>query len=118
MDDTWIDCRERCVVHSQPLEHARAKGIDHHVGYHHEIVEQLPPGIRLEVDDDALLVAIEREKQRAYAAIRRHRRNAAEVALGGFDLDDFRPEVRKHLRAVSAGDNLAELQYAHAFEGI
>ena len=65
-----------------------------------------------------LLVAIEGKEEAAGTPVRRDRWVAPEIALRGLDLDDLSSEIGEHLRAVGAGDDLAELQNPNALQGI
>src|SRR5450756_773542 len=116
LDDTRIDAVQRRIIDCEAFEHARAKVVDHDIGYFYQLVEQLAPGRILEVEYDALFVAVERQKQAAPPFVGSNRRISAEIALGGLHLDHLGAKVGQHLAAVGAGDDLAELQYPDALK--
>ena len=73
------------------------------------------PVLRLEVDDDRALPAVERDEVAADAGRDRHH---VPVAVAGrrLDLDDVGAEVGEEHAAERAGDVLRVLDDAHAFE--
>ena len=79
------------------------------------------PSSRLEVEDDAALVAIEREEGRIAVAGRLHggaAHAAGEIAREGWlDLDHVCTEVAKLHGAERAGHDLREVEDANPVEG-
>ena len=106
------------IVDPQALKHARPKIVHDDVGNLDQVMEDIPPRLGLEIDDNASLVSIEREKKSACAAVRSDRWITAQIALRRFHLDHLGAHVRQQLAAVSAGNDLAQLQYADAVKRI
>src|SRR5450830_1504045 len=62
LDDAWVDAAQGRVVDLQAFEHAGPKIVDHDVADFHQVVKDTAPGLGLEIDDDALLIAVEGEE--------------------------------------------------------
>src|SRR5207245_7591978 len=77
--------------------------------------------IALEVDGDALLVAVEVDEEARLAGVRHVSRKRAQaprvVARGRLDLDDLRAEVSEQLRAIGARYPLRQVDNPDAFQG-
>ena len=69
-----------------------------------------------EVEHDAALVAVERHERHALATHMR-RQVTAQVAAGGFDLDDIGAHVSEGHSASRAGDHLGEVDDLETFQG-
>src|SRR5262245_32583140 len=84
-----------------PFERARAKVLDEDVGVRDEPIEHGAPVRMLEVERDALLVAIDAQVVRALALDeRRSPRSRVVAAFGMLDLDYARTHVGREHRAV------------------
>ena len=68
-DDAGVDRAERRVVDAEPLRHAGAEVVHDDVGPGRELVKEGAPFRPLEVDADALLVAVEREEVGTHALV-------------------------------------------------
>ena len=64
VDDLRVDLAQRLVADAEPVEHARAEGLEHDVGVAHQAQQHLAAGLRLEVEPDRALAAVQREEQR------------------------------------------------------
>jgi hypothetical protein len=98
VDEPGVDLPQRLVAGAEPVHHARAEGLEQHVGVADEPQEHVAPLLGLQVDADRALVAVEREEQRrgggAVGALVERRRPADVVAHPGvLDLDDVGAEV-------------------------
>src|SRR3954454_3250869 len=104
---------------AEPVHDARAEVLDQDVGAVHELAEDLLALVRLHVEGEAPLVAVEhREVQRV------HVRQIAQLAAGHvaaaglLDLDDVGSHPREELRADRAGLHVRHVEDADALEGL
>jgi hypothetical protein len=73
--------------------------------------EDLEPAVRLEIQGEALLVAVHRHERGALVTpIRRGPRAGVVAPSRAFHLDDLGPHVAEDLRAEGAGDILCEVR--------
>ena len=121
-DDPGIDRRKRRVVDLEALRHAGAEVVEHHVGLAHQVVEDRPPRLLLEVDADALLAAVERHEVRAHAVARivgmAGKQFARAFALAGrLDLDRSRAQIGECHRPVRTRQHVGQVEDGDAGEG-
>ena len=106
------------VAQARAIEHAAAEVLDHDVAVLRQIADHALPGLRLEVERQAALVAIgEAELRRAVppAVVIVHLADDAEgIEVGArFDLQHVGAEIGQHGRCVGAGGQKAEVEHAH-----
>src|SRR4051794_2813278 len=102
---------ERLVVDAELRRHARDEVLDDHIYPWDEFVDDLTPFGSAQIDGEALFAPIECKRHSRVAAI------ALTIpepplfgAVGWFDFDHARTEVRQQETAVRAGDVLRELE--------
>ena len=119
VDDVGVERAQRLVVHAEPLGDAGPVVLEEDVGRARQLPEDLAPFLRLEVDGEAALVAIEREEARVDAVPRRAA--ARDVAMpltgDGLDLDDVRSQIAEPHRGQRARHRDRAVEHAHAREG-
>ena len=112
-DEARVDPAQRLPAAAEPLHGAGGVILDHHIGLRGEPVDDLPAAVRLEIDGQRTLVAVEAAEEAGGET----RQAAGLVAVGrGLDLDDVRAEVGEHQAAARPHDRLAELQHPDAGE--
>src|SRR4051794_36211806 len=119
VDEPRVELVQVLPREAEPIHHARAEVLDQDVGAVHELAEDLLALVRLHVEGEAPLVAVEhREVQRV------HVRQIAQLAAGDvaaaglLDLDDVGSHPRKELRADRAGLHVRHVDDADALEGL
>ena len=104
---------------SQPhaIQRAGPEVLHQDVGALEQGVEH-PAAVRvLQVEGDALLVAVDAQEVRALARLERRPPRAGVVPLARLlHLDDARAHVGEHHRAVGAGEDAGEVEHGHAVE--
>ena len=100
------------VVEAELLQHAGLEVLDHDVGRSGELPRHLRARGLLQVDADALLVAVEHRKK----ACARAEQPSRALALDRLDLDDLGAHVGQHHRAGRAHHHVRELDDAQALE--
>ena len=111
-----LERRQGRVVYPQ-LRLASLDLIGHdHVGVRHQRVQQLAPAISAEIEGDAALVAVYREKPQRLAGKERRPPAAGVVAFAPFHLDHAGAEIGEQQGRVRAGDGRGQVQHPHAFE--
>ena len=88
---------DRGVVDAEPRRRARPHVVDEDVGGRREPQQRLARRRPLQVEHDALLVAVDVEEIGGHARIPRRADAAHHLALGRLDLDDFGAEVAEDL---------------------
>src|SRR5262249_47777210 len=103
-------------AHAQPIEHAGAERLDHHVVAGDEAQERLRSLRLLQIEADGALVAVERiETPREAVLVRReHAHVVADVRI--LELVDRGAEVGEDERAEGAGDEARKIEDADAGE--
>ena len=109
--------RERPVVDPESLKDALPEVDREHVETGQDALDQLAPGLGLEVDEDAALAAV--DGLEALALVGDDRAEVAvRVAAGRpLDLDHLRAEVGEHAAGERSGDELGEFQHPDSLEG-
>src|SRR5262249_18526905 len=103
------------VAEPQLLHRAGATVLDQHVEGRHQASDDLARPGRLQVERQALLVAVEREERDALAVEEVRPLLAVLVALAGtLDFDDFSSEVAEEHRAVGPRHVLREVEHPQA----
>jgi len=113
IDEARVDRPHALVVDAEPLRHGRPEVVHHHVGALDEAAKHAEPARPLQVEADALLVAVDPEEGAALA--RQGRGIVAEVVpFGRLDLDDARAEVTQQRAAVGSGHVAAQVEHRDA----
>ena len=100
----------RLVAEPQPLHRAGTEVLDQHVGAIEQPLEDRRARRLLQVERQALLVAVDAEEVRALAADERRTPRARVVAAAGLlDLDDARAHVGEQHRAVRPGQHARQI---------
>ena len=110
VDDLVVDLLQHVVTHAQLVHNAGTVVLHHHVGLLDHLQKQLLALRRLQVQGNALLIAVDVGVVHAGAVFQRAE-GAGIVALAGhLDLDDVGAEVRQHHGAVGASQNTGQIQ--------
>jgi hypothetical protein len=114
VDEPGIVLPQAVVAETEPLHRAGPEVLEHHVRRLDQRPEDLLPFRRLQVQREALLVAVHGEEIRGLAA--RERRPAPRVvALAGLlDLDDLGAHVAEGHGAERPGEHARQVDDAHA----
>ena len=115
VDQPGIDCRKRVPAQPQPVHHAGAIILDHHVGLGRQVLDQRDPLGGLEIDHHALLGAVDCQEIVALAIADR-RKPSRFVAGRRLDLDHFRAEVGQRQRRCRPCQHARKIEHAHARE--
>ncbi len=115
VNDIGPDRPDLRMIESQARHHAGPGILHHHVTMLREIAHDGPALVRLQVDSEAVLAAIEVAIDHAFAVTNG---NGAPVLFPGrrLDLDDLRPQVGQLARAIGSGHHGREIQYPDAVE--
>ena len=118
VDDLRVERAQRLVVHAQALGDAGPVVLQEDVGRARQLPEDLAALLRLEVDREAALVAVEREEARVDAVPRRAAAGdvAVPLARDGLDLDHVGPQIAEAHRGQRAGHGDRAVEHAHARE--
>lgn len=113
---------KRGIVEAEALQGAGEEVFDQHIAVGDEIFQQCNTGGGLEIDRDALLVAVGAEVIGAEVAfgqvLPRWPPLARAIAhVGLFDLDDLRAIVAEQLRAIRPSEDAREIEDADVGEG-
>ena len=112
-NEARIDPAQRVPAAAQPFHGAGRVVFDHDIGAGGQPMDDLPAAVRLEIDGERALVAVEAAEEAGGEA----RQAARLVAVRrGFDLDDVCAEIGEHEAAARPHDRLAELQHPDAGE--
>src|SRR4029079_11534569 len=118
VDDAGMRRRERVIPEPEALHRAGSEVLDDHVGARDERVEDSPRARVLQIERDALLVAVDAEEIGAFAANEWRAPGAGIVAPPRLlDLDHPRPEIGQLHRAVGPGEDSREVEDRQAVEG-
>lgn len=100
---------------AQPFQHPWAEVLDQHVRAGHQPAQQVAPGLVLEVDGDALLVAIQAQEVHGHASpLVAHDAAFLPVGVapvGAFYLNDLGAQVGQQHGAGRAADHLGEVKH-------
>src|SRR2546422_2614053 len=119
VDDSRIEASSASEVESEFFDGPRAQALDEHVGASDQPLQNLEPARGLEVESEALLVAVQRDERRALLApIGRRPRPGIVAAPRTLDLDDLGSHIPEDLRAEWARDILCQVGNDDAFERV
>ncbi len=99
------------IADAELVGHARREVLDHHVSGLQEPQCVRPTGVTSQVDDDAGLVAVEGEEDRAELTVVTKAAGPPSprpLAVGRLDLDDLGPEIGQHHRAHGTSGHRSE----------
>jgi len=95
VDDARIGGLEAFVIHAQAASHAGAEALHDHIRRFHQFMEDALPIRLLQVEDDALLIAVAGAEE-CPQPINEGRHPAGVISRDGvFYLDDFRAHIRQ-----------------------
>ena len=115
IDQARIECPQLACADAQALGHAGAEVLHHHVGLGGHLADQGHGLGVLEVQHQALLVAVHHREQRAFAVVH-GADGAVVVALRRLDLDDLGAQVGQQGRGQRPGQHAREVEDAHAVQ--
>jgi hypothetical protein len=117
IDDPRLAGSRLVVVNPQLLHRANAHVLEHDVGPLEKPKEQVPTLRVLQIDLDALLVAVQVDEVRRLFSVKRRTPLAGDVAAAGrFDLDDGRAEIGEHGRREGSRQRVRHVDYRHIVE--
>ena len=121
-DDARVDRIERRVVDAEPLGHAGAEVVDDDIRLGRKLVKKGAPFRPLQVDADALLVAIEGEKVRAHALVGVAGIVAQQAAghlagAGRLHLDRLGAEIGQQHRREGPRQHMRQVEHHDVREG-
>jgi hypothetical protein len=113
INESGIHLAQRLLAESQLVHRAGLEVLGHHVRARDELQHGLAPARRLDIDGEALLVAVvSREEARAGGD-----ELAGMIAVGRLDLDDLGTQVGEDQPAGRPHHHVAELRDPDALEG-
>jgi hypothetical protein len=119
VDQSGVHRGQGLVADAQALGHPRPVVLDEDVGRPGQALDQLDARRLLEVDGQALLVAVDRHEARAVAVPSDRALPARRLALAGrLELDDLGPEIGEVHGAEGRGHGLGEVDDAEAGQGL
>src|SRR5260221_563531 len=104
IDETRVDLAQALIIELQPMLHIGPEVLDHDVGVLDQPVQDLERLRLLEIEGDAPLVAVQVLE---IGAVPRAAEPA--IALGRFDLDDFRAPIGELAHAGGAGAHARQI---------
>jgi hypothetical protein len=105
-NDTGINLLQGIIVYLQSFGNAGAVVIDDDIGFFDQFVKYLPAPVAIQVEDDALFVAVMGNKIGAFPF--KHIGGCATTTVAGtgpLDLDNFRAQISQNHGAVGSGDD-------------
>ena len=113
VDDARVDAAKVLVAESHALHDAGAEVVHHHVRRLHQAQRRRPVVLRLQVQGDAALVAVEAREDGVVAAVRVFADAPARQVAGAgpLDLDHVGAVVAQHLGAARAHHHLGEVEH-------
>jgi hypothetical protein len=116
VDQARIDHLHPVVIDAEPRRDGRPEVVDQHVRPLGQPPQYLEPVGILQVEADAVLVAVDAEERAAL--VRERRRVVAQVVpLGGLDLDDVSAEVGQQRAAVGPRHVAAQIEDGDSAQG-
>ena len=117
VDEARVAGRDRVVAEAQLRQAARPEVLDQHVRRVDQTAEHVGAGVGLQIDGEALLAAVQAEKEGA-PPVPERRPGAGVVALGRLlDLDDLGAHVAEHHRAVGTGEDARQVEHPESGQG-
>jgi hypothetical protein len=107
VDQPLVQCRQRRVVQAEPGQRAGLEVLHHHVGAERQLARQRGAVGVLQVDADALLVAVEHREEAGAGA----QQPARGLAADRLDLDHLGAQVGQHHAAGRAHHHVGELHH-------
>jgi len=98
IDDARIAFLHHPIVETEPLGRAEPHIVDKDIRRFDQLKERLSCRRSLQVEGDALLVAVNVEKVSAHAGMARRAERSNWITLRRLDLDHIRPHVAEELR--------------------
>ena len=117
VDDACVRLADLLVAQPQPLHHAGAEVVDHHVAVFRQPKADALRLLRLQVERDATLPAVMGEKVGAEPVLARRTDDPAQIAEDGrLDLDHVGAHIGEGQRGLRTLLEDREVQYSYAFE--
>src|SRR5690606_38835750 len=108
VDEPRVELAQRRVAEAELVHRAGAKVLCERIGACDQLEHELAPALRLEIDGDALLVAVVGGEE----ACARGGQLSRMIAVERLDLDDFGAEIGEHQPARGPHDDVHELDDA------
>src|SRR5262249_21214670 len=114
VDDAGVAVTGLPVVDAQLLQRPDAKVLQHHVEDLDQAKKELPASIFLEIDLDALLVAVQTDEVGGFGLIKWWPPCSGDVPdFRNLDFDDLRSEVSQQCRTKWPGQGMGEIENFH-----
>ena len=117
VDDVGGQFTDGVVVEAQPCDRFGANVVDEDVGVAQQVAQYASVGILLEIEQERLLAAVERDITRCHP--RRAcgtRRVAKDIPAGCLHLDDLGAEIGEDLGAIGPENDRGHVDHAQPFE--
>ena len=115
--DARLPLANALVVDAELCDGPDAKVLEHDVGALEQPEEDRFAFRMLEIERDALLVAIEVDEVRRLAAVERRPPRARDLAAERLDLDHLRAIVAEHRRRERSGERVRQIEHDDVAEG-
>ena len=118
IDDAPVEAAQIIVAEPHALHHAGTEVAHNHVCGLHQAQRRLPVRLRLQVQGDAALVAVQAGEDWVVAAVRVLAHAPAREIAGAdaLDLDDVGTVIAQHLGTARPHHHLGEVENPHAVE--
>ena len=116
IDEFRIARAQRFRVEADRGEFLRADAVHQHIGGVDQLEQRFAPRRLLQVEHDALLAAVDAEKDRAHSVFVARACAARRVAVGRFDLDHLGAVFGQDLARVRPEHDSAQVEDADAVE--
>lgn len=115
-DDVGLELHQRGIVEPQFLQHLERQIGHHDVGAFYQALDDGPGLGPAEIERHAPLVAIDVEKQPAFAAVDDRPDPAVLAAVAPLDANHLGPKIGQHHRGIRTRNETAEVENANTFE--
>src|SRR5256885_7287559 len=109
VDEARVDRRQRLVAESEPVHYARAVILDEDVRVGNETAQDVGTRLLLQVDDEALLVAVDAEEIVALARDKGRKMPRLVAEPRRLDLQHLGAEIAETLRAKRPGQDAGQV---------
>ena len=117
LHDARLRSRSLAVADPEPPDCADAEVLENDVRLLGQPEEDRASLRMLQIERQALLVSIQVDEIRRFAAIKRRSPGAGDIAVEWFDLDDVRAVVAQQRRRKRAGERVRQIQYRDIVQG-
>ena len=116
VDQSRIDGGERFIAEAQAIHHAGPIVLDQDVALGGEILDQRHAGIVLQIDDDALLAAVDAQEIVALVVAERREQPGFVAGARRLDLQHFRAEIGQRERSRWPRQHASEVENTNSLQ--